>query len=688
MSHEFSSGVRLQVGHVIQDPVGSFEYVVETVLESGANAFAAKAKRRRRASEGGEASGYVFLKKYKSPGGASSWFDGFVDYQQEIRRRLQDHPQARQGMVEILRFFQKALGGDTRRRAYYQLFAWEGQANNLRDFMKNQPLFLEEKPASQRYQIACDLLTGLSAIHGAGVIHSDLKPENLMLNPDPQGIFHLKYVDFDFSLLKGKEAPWINPPKPEDKMGYLGTERYLSPEHLKAQRPSEASDIFTAGIILAELLTGRHPVGDDKEMYNRRVLGGQFGKVRLPDSIRAVTENPDELDRAINRMLSFEPNSRPSSAEMADLFEEKRKFSIVPDDSESHAAEEDQDVQLEKDGEEILANLEFSPTPAIIESSAPKPDIYEGREREDKKDFRKIALFLAMLVGVVFGAFQLVPDSKTGITGADQKQSYVPPPQQAQGGSSRAYTPPPNPPQLQPPGVPSNEVIVGTYVPVDFQLVCYTLEDGILSRTVVRSIEDGDFLVEKPPISKSTTHFRLFSKHPERIRLDWGYNRQASGNYESVFSTPLDGLDYRKNDASINRNMLFSGALGFGGAKGYIASQQRPGLGLTPFVHDLVLSLDGEDEAEPYLISVFLGPDLIQNRFSQGPSGILREIKYTIKGKNEYHTLWGSHFVIAVRSIENSKIRLRVDEQEEAFSISDLPSDIQHFVNVQEMNIP
>jgi serine/threonine protein kinase len=534
MSHEFSSGVRLQVGHVIQDPVGNFEYVVETVLESGANAFAAKAARRRRASEGGENSGYVFLKKYKSPGGSSSWFDGFVDYQQEIRRCLQSHPQARQGMVEILKFFQKAMGSDTRRRAYYQLFLWEGQANNLRDFMKNRPLFLEEEAAAERYQIACDLLTGLSGIHSAGVIHSDLKPENLMLNPNPQGAFSLKYVDFDFSLVKGKEAPWINPPKPEDKMGYLGTERYLSPEHLKAQRPSEASDIFTAGIILAELLTGRHPVGNDKEMYNRRVLGGQFGKVRLPDSVRAVVDNPDDLDQAINRMLSFDSNNRPTAAKIADLFKENMKVSRK---DEEELEEDTENGQLEKAGEEILAKLARSkPSPTTIESPASKPEIYEAREEEDKKDFRKIALFLAMLVGIPLLFWKFIP-GKT-VTNpqkmASVSNTQAPSPNQnLQENAQRSPKPNPatrsenQPQQIQRNNIfPKNKVALGAKKKVRFNLIGYRVESGVMTRlnlNINQKANGPDILRGQiwPEQGFDVTEFRLWSPLLERVLIWW-----------------------------------------------------------------------------------------------------------------------------------------------------------------------
>jgi serine/threonine protein kinase len=697
MSYEFSSGIRLQIGQVIQDPVSSFEYVVDEVLESGANAFAARATRRKRASEGGTAGDKVFLKKYKSPGGSSSWFDGFVDYQQEIRQRLQNHPHTKSRMVEILKFFQRGSGGDTRRRAYYQLFAWEGQANNLRHFIDLRASITEENDAIERFQIACDFLAGLAAIHDCGVIHSDLKPENLMLNADSKGIWKLKFVDFDFSLLNKKEAPWINPKRSEDKMGYLGTERYLSPEHLQGKRPTEASDIFTGGLILSELLIGKHPVGEDKELYNRRVLGGQFGKVRLPDAVRAVVKDPDGLDKAINHMLSFEAGSRPSTSKVAELFEESRKFSIVPTANEGDPSKGDQDSDdddteadsedsaLEKAGEEILKRLARSKaSPIVIESPEAKADVYSGRGIEDKRDFRRLFLFAGMLIGVSFLIWKAFPTKPIGESVANRGQQQ---PRQASTplGNAAAVAQKKEPTLIPKNIEPENLIAVGTYVKVNFNLITYDRRDDVLFRTPRRTLSDGDYFPENQPITSNATHFRLFAKHLERINLDWGINRQPSGNYEHVFRAreSLQGVDYTRNDPSQNPNLLFSGALGSGGEKGYIGSLQSPGIGLEPFVNDIHLSLEEDNKPESYRISVYLGNQFIQNQFSEGPSGLLQERLFLLEEK-ALHLLWGSHFVLWVRSISDSNIKVRLNEDDEAVNLSDLSSEAKNIVEVRE----
>jgi serine/threonine protein kinase len=99
------------------------------------------------------------------------------------------------------------------------------------------------------------MLAGINAIHRAGVIHTDLKPENFYLLPDPAMAvkYKLRVIDMDFSLLEGKQAPW------HGHEGYVGTPGYLSPEHLAGKVPVKASDVFTLGLILGQVLGGGHP---------------------------------------------------------------------------------------------------------------------------------------------------------------------------------------------------------------------------------------------------------------------------------------------------------------------------------------------------------------------------------------------------------------------------------------------
>ena len=108
------------------------------------------------------------------------------------------------------------------------------------------------------HSIARQLAAGMAAAHGAGIVHGDLKPENVMVADD--GL--VKILDFGLARrLRGK------PPAVDDDtaelglaelgQGLFGTPRYLSPEQVRGEPTSPASDVFSLGVILYELATGR-----------------------------------------------------------------------------------------------------------------------------------------------------------------------------------------------------------------------------------------------------------------------------------------------------------------------------------------------------------------------------------------------------------------------------------------------
>src|SRR4029450_12438554 len=113
------------------------------------------------------------------------------------------------------------------------------------------------------------LLAGVAALHEARVVHCDLKPANAYLIADPTigAGYQLKLIDMDFSVLADQRAPW------HGHQGYVGSDNYRSPEPLtKGAVPGLASDVFTCGLILYELLAGVHPYWhEDQAEYAKRV---------------------------------------------------------------------------------------------------------------------------------------------------------------------------------------------------------------------------------------------------------------------------------------------------------------------------------------------------------------------------------------------------------------------------------
>lgn len=116
----------------------------------------------------------------------------------------------------------------------------------LRQKLKGGKLPLEEA-----LSIAIQCAAALGAAHHAGIVHRDVKPENIMLRPD--GV--VKVVDFGLARMLEAPPEWIVDATQAGTI--MGTPRYMSPEQARGEKPDARSDIFSLGAVLFELVTGR-----------------------------------------------------------------------------------------------------------------------------------------------------------------------------------------------------------------------------------------------------------------------------------------------------------------------------------------------------------------------------------------------------------------------------------------------
>src|SRR5262249_48228329 len=93
----------------------------------------------------------------------------------------------------------------------------------------------------------------LSAAHDEGIIHCDLKPENIMLQDLGQGEFQTKLVDFGIAKVQNSQVASMS-----TGTSVAGTPYYMSPEQIQG-RPGPETDVFALGVIAYEMLTGRRP---------------------------------------------------------------------------------------------------------------------------------------------------------------------------------------------------------------------------------------------------------------------------------------------------------------------------------------------------------------------------------------------------------------------------------------------
>ncbi|MGH3103445.1 MAG: serine/threonine-protein kinase [Gaiellaceae bacterium] len=158
----------------------------------------------------------------------------------------------------------------------------------------NGPLGVEET-----VRVAGGLASGLDALHGAGIVHRDIKASNIII--DQEGAAMLT----DFGLAKGRAYTVLT--RPGQVMGTLD---YLAPELIKGRPAEPATDIYALGCTVYECVAGKTPFAD-KSLF-------QVGLAHLeeapPDPGAARSDLPQGFTEAVLAALAKEPGQRPASA--------------------------------------------------------------------------------------------------------------------------------------------------------------------------------------------------------------------------------------------------------------------------------------------------------------------------------------------------------------------------------------
>jgi eukaryotic-like serine/threonine-protein kinase len=145
--------------------------------------------------------------------------------------------------------------------------------------------------------IAAELLAALDYMHGQGVVHRDLKPENIMVTDGGQ----IKIIDFGIASLAGSRRLTFG------KLSQvMGSPDYISPEQVQNKRGDARSDIYAAGAILYEMLTGETPFQGSNPfaVMNARLTERPSPPSEIDPSI------PPQLEAVVLRALARDPAGR------------------------------------------------------------------------------------------------------------------------------------------------------------------------------------------------------------------------------------------------------------------------------------------------------------------------------------------------------------------------------------------
>ncbi len=198
-------------------------------------------------------------------------------------------------------------GFDDARQPYFTMLLLE-HSQDIVSAGKGQPL-------TKQIDLLVQTLHALAYLHQLGVLHRDLKPDNVQVVDG-----HVKVLDFGLALVRDRIAP-------EEADGIVGTLLYMAPEVFQGIPQSEGADLYTLGVIAYELFAGRHPyenidlsdIISSIGTFEPDMQALSLDTTGLPESVTATVH--DKLAAVVRRLMSHDPATRYTNAHqvIADL---------------------------------------------------------------------------------------------------------------------------------------------------------------------------------------------------------------------------------------------------------------------------------------------------------------------------------------------------------------------------------
>jgi len=183
-------------------------------------------------------------------------------------------------------------------------------------------------PLATLVDIARQTAQALATAHAAGIVHRDVKPENVMVRRDG----YVKVLDFGLARIASADSADARTTTNLDTTPgtVLGTVAYMSPEQAQAETATPASDVFALGIVFYEMATGRRPFVAPTSFG---VMSAIVSEQPVPPA-RLNPALPPAFEDLVMRMLAKEPGRRPSTeevhAELAAITSRETTFDLAP----------------------------------------------------------------------------------------------------------------------------------------------------------------------------------------------------------------------------------------------------------------------------------------------------------------------------------------------------------------------
>lgn len=229
---------------------------------------------------------------------------------------------------------------------------------------------------SDAVAILLPVLSALEAAHGAGLVHRDISLDNILIRTDEDGRRRVKVTDFGLAKAAGSTnltATGI----------VVGTVRYLSPEQVQGEEATPASDLYSAGCVLYEMVTGRPPFQAETDLATA-MMRLTHDPVPPRDLVGGISRG---LEAALLRAMARRPSGRfPSAAAMADALARHGEPNTAPTPV----------VRVGRGGE-----------PAPARAAAPPRAASTFRSWMLLPVLLVVAAALVIVVGLALGAFEL-----------------------------------------------------------------------------------------------------------------------------------------------------------------------------------------------------------------------------------------------------------------------------------------